>query len=838
MERLQIKIKEKVNIQVYKYLMVVVSAIFLGIFIEWLSLADFSVLTLNSNYEKKNFALNDVIIKDYDDEITNLISNSNDPWLELPSIDTYVHRITLNYKKAPEYSYKLQIFFSNQENNYSEEDSIIQYIQGNQKHVSIVIDRQVEGIRLDIGDVENISFNLDSIKINDSNLKGFMFPYNQQSPTRILIYAVVMGVILGFVFCGFDKTMSWLYQNRFIIGFGVILFCTVFKLSGSSIASYSNWLPGYDFKPLLGVSRDIRSDEFNVLTTMTFSQAYDKNGSFQYFGDVFRGTNTDMFIVYGQPIKSILMIFRPFQIGYLFLGLERGLAFFWSARLVILFLVTFEFFMLLTKKNKLLSLGGAFLISFAPLVQWWFSVNGIVELLVFSQLALIIFDKYLVEKKVRKKFLYALIISICAVGYVLVFYPSWQIPVIYITLGCGVWILKKNWKEKLINWKDLFIVIISIIFVLMSLGYIFIKSYDTIMAVLNTSYPGERLITGGRLENISLYFKSYTNLFTPYIESNITSNQPEMAGFYDFFPLGMFFSLFVLIKNKKKDFLLMILMIINVFMILFTLFEWPSSLAQITLLSKCEPARLMLGISVINIILLFRAFTIVEENKAIHVFRGITIIMIFPIICLAIRSGGSYITFSMKLIIAGIIIIMTLLIVFIDKKKNMNIFISICIIISILSGASVNPIQQGNKDLYTNILIRSIKEINDHEPGKWVVTDSAFINNNMPTLVGASTINSTNTYPNIELWKKLNLPDDAEEIYNRYAHFNILINDNAEPMLDLIQTDLIQLTCDISTLKQMGAKYILTRKELSNEVQENGITQLFSYENYYIYVIN
>lgn len=42
---------------------------------------------------------------------------------------------------------------------------------------------------------------------------------------------------------------------------------------------------------------------------------------------------TDAFIVYGQPVRSWEVIFRPFHWGYLFLSPAKGLSFFgvWAA---------------------------------------------------------------------------------------------------------------------------------------------------------------------------------------------------------------------------------------------------------------------------------------------------------------------------------------------------------------------------------------------------------------------------------------------------------------------------------------------------------------------------
>lgn len=44
-------------------------------------------------------------------------------------------------------------------------------------------------------------------------------------------------------------------------------------------------------------------------------------------------------MVYGQPSYAVATLFRPFLWGYLLLGAERGLAFFWDARMLCMMLV-------------------------------------------------------------------------------------------------------------------------------------------------------------------------------------------------------------------------------------------------------------------------------------------------------------------------------------------------------------------------------------------------------------------------------------------------------------------------------------------------------------------
>lgn len=55
--------------------------------------------------------------------------------------------------------------------------------------------------------------------------------------------------------------------------------------------------------------------------------------------------------------------------------------------------------MLLSGGDKRLAVSGAFLVAFAPVVQWWFAINGLVEMLVFGQLSVLLLQKYMTDTR-------------------------------------------------------------------------------------------------------------------------------------------------------------------------------------------------------------------------------------------------------------------------------------------------------------------------------------------------------------------------------------------------------------------------------------------------------
>ena len=138
------------------------------------------------------------------------------------------------------------------------------------------------------------------------------------------------------------------------------------------------------------------------------------------------------------------MIFRPFQLGYLFLSQAKGLSFFWMGRLIVLFLVSFEMGMMITKEDKILSLSYTLLLTFSPILQWWFAVNYIAEIFIFGQLAVLVVYQYINTQNYKKRFILSLLFAFTACGYAFALYPAWQFPLAYVFLFLAIWLIWDN----------------------------------------------------------------------------------------------------------------------------------------------------------------------------------------------------------------------------------------------------------------------------------------------------------------------------------------------------------------------------------------------------------
>lgn len=645
--------------------------------------------------------------------------------------------------------------------------------------------------------------------------------YSLRLVLKLVLFFIITLIILlllnryKFIFRYIDK-------YRFFIGLAVVILCTIFEISGSSIANTYTYLGHhYDSESSLyaqgvlsGIPREIRTDEWAVLTPLNFSQEYN---NFSPVSDIIRGSATDVTTFYANPNISLSTLFRPFLWGYIILGSAKGLAFYWSLRAVTLFLVSYEFGKILFNNKKVLSASFSCLILFSQLIQWWYSTNGLMEMFIFGELAIVLIYHLLHTDKLWQKALICLGLVECAGGYLLAYYPAQQIPLAYIFLAIAIYIIVSD--RKLIKKTNIFLVIGTVLLFGLLSALMLYNSMDTIITTMNTAYPGKRVDTGGNTHPIYL-FSYITSIFTPYNEQLVfKDNSCEMAVFFSLFPIGIICSIYSMFKEKRASLLYVMLLLIELLFITFCVTGLPTIIAKITMLSYSFNNRVLSIIGYIDLILLFSFMskptkTTRKVNKHEGLIKLVVSVIISLISILIIRSFAPPAKTILWLVAAVILTVIIYLILrnTADHKEKLAIFL-MCIIT--VTGLCVNPIQKGNDVVVNNEISSRISSIQRDNPDTtWItVNDNVYINN-MPITVGAKTINSVNIYPNIDLWKKIDTNGQYETIYNRYANINIdITQDNTT--FELKAPDNFKVNLNYHDLDTLDIDYVLSHKELN-----------------------
>ena len=608
------------------------------------------------------------------------------------------------------------------------------------------------------------------------------------------------------------KLLNFIYNYRLPICFGLLIIAVIFQIHGSSINEMNFFHVNH--KPLIGVSRPIRYDEYCKNTMLAFSQYIN---DFAYFSDIVRAVPTDMFVVYGQPVLDIGTLFRPFLWGYLFLNPGQGLSFFWIGRLIFLLLVSFEFGMLLTNRNKELSLSYALLVTFSPVVQWWFAINGLVEQLIFGQFGVLLLYWYMTMEDYKKRVLIAFGLMVSVGTFILVFYPSWQIPFAYVFVLLAVWVFLKNMHNFKFNKKDLAIVAIFLLIFSVIMVHVLSNSLEAIKIIFNTSYPGSEVFNGGGTLNSLLYYMP--TMFFPIVQDNLLPNVCEYSVFIDLFPIPIILSAIVLFYQKTKDKLLMGLLILYALFIIFYMVEFPDFIVDLTLRSHIHTTRIPPVITFVGVLILIRSICNLKDlnHKKLIVFASV-ILSILMCYLSYFEFSNYYLSFM------PIFIIITYSILFsvsfsASSKRNQKIFLICVIALSFISGGLVNPIDHGTDVIYESDYFQQVEKIVENDSDAIWVTQGMKSNPLIPA--GAKTLNSINTYPDLERWQQFDGDNKYYDVYNRYASINIVLQNESDTSFKLGGVGWFDVNLNVNDLEKLNVTYIATNQNLNKFSNEN-----------------
>lgn len=670
-----------------------------------------------------------------------------------------------------------------------------------------------------------------------------------------------------------------LFKWRWTCGMFLLILCVACELHGSSIGIYSRWL-GTPDNVILGLNRLIRSDEWMVFTPFAFSQYYN---DFQYFSSIVRGYPTDMFIIYGQAVMDWPVIFRPMQWGYLFLSPGMGLSFFWMGRLILLFLVSFEFGLFFLERHKLLSLVYAVSITFAPLVQWWFSVNSVAEILIFGQACVLLFDMYLRSQCLKRRVLLAMLLAWCFGVYALSVYPAWQVSCGYLFLACAVWTFWRQRGKGIWHKWDSMIFLVAGGLLAVALGAVAMKSWDAISLTKASLYPGARLVAGVGLgwhffEALPGIVNYMAGLFLPlvdlpsvigneigsgwlarthFLSGALCANNSEAARIFDLAPLGLFLTCLTSFRKRALDALQAMLLAVAALFLLWMIISCPTWLAKATLLNNVT-ARLILPLGIIHLMLLLRILAL-EDQPALSLKKSLLVSAMgagCTWLCLYLATPYLCDKYPVWTLAAAAVIFCLWLL---SLRRCLMPFAFILIVTVLYSGLMVNPLARGTASVYESGLVQKIESIAKADKGLWLVTDNADMLKDLPIMAGAPTINSVNTYPVLKRWTELDPLGENFDVYNRYAHIHVDLTQGETrfSMADMSSLHRSLDQCGLSSLKvlfgvdsfnvemnpedlsRLSVRFILSGSDLSNLNNETTRLELVHSEGgYYIYKVS
>lgn len=630
------------------------------------------------------------------------------------------------------------------------------------------------------------------------------------------------------------KMYEFFWKHRWLIGILLLIFLTINRLNGDSLTFYTDVIQpdkmnelGY---PIFGKYRSIRSDEFLVGTPQLLSSLFGKS-AFGKYSYLMRGAKT---IAVGSGIYlgfSTLAV-APWKLAFAVLPAEMAYSFCWYFTPIFAFLFSMELYYIITK-NKSVSFVGSCLTILSSYYLWWgfstyfLSCPGVIVSLYY----------FIKSDSKLKKVLLALVTALCFSCFVCNLYPAWQVPIGFIYLVIGIWLIYSNWNEikdfSKFEWGTL---IVAIVFAFALIGsYLYdIREY---MAVINeTVYPGKRVENGGYfLYKLFLYSQC---MYYPYKDF---FNPSEFGVFYTLFPLPLLLAIYISICTKFKDILLDGLLLIQIPMLFYITIGLPPLLAKLLLFTYSTPTRMADIVGYIQVIILVIVFAKYSKYLSFNKIFAAAISIVVSIMAISASKNNfdGYLSLKLMIISFGFIFLSCYFLLRSKKKILHRTLCLLLVLVSFLTSVMIRPIMVGLSAIYHKPLAKEVMEITKDDPnGKWLAVGGIWA----PSYIlacGAPTLNSVNTYPNLDLWHKLDPNNEYEEVYNRYAHVNVVFSCE-DTRFDLLSPDSMQLTLSYKDLKKTKAKYIYINGDFELDYQNGYVnfTKIYDESNAKIFRID
>ena len=631
---------------------------------------------------------------------------------------------------------------------------------------------------------------------------------------------------------------------RWLIAIIVFIVCISLKLHFSSMGEFNRLLPTVldeskaSMYNIHGKSRAIRSDEWMVHTCRYFSQKYNNYAKYSTRNSI---SPTNMLIDYYAPVKDITLIGKPFNLGYIFFGNERGLSWYFCMLQILLFMTAFEMFLILTKRKILTSTIGMLMVGFSPCMQWWL-IPHITILFVYAMAIFSLGYYFFVAKKMWLKLLSSCLLVSAIVGFCISIFPSCQVVCGLVVFFLLIAVLARDRENIFIFKSKWFIFRFLFVFVVVSgiiLEFIVTSKLDFDI-LLGTDYPGSRLCIGG-LDRIEDMFTNLTSLFLAYKDSNYLNNC-EVSSFIHFAPL--FLVLYSKISKRLAQYesrslkvgkMLVVIILVE---LIYMCAGFSETLSRLTLFKYVNRMNICYGWTAT--IFTVWCINIIWLHKNIFKFwEYILYPLLYGFIYFTIIDNETRKYCSLRWLVLEILFfVVILMFVFMQYKKTAS-----CLIAGVMffAGAEINPICSGISPIINHPISEFVNEraILNSDDIWLALGDSSSIMGTFIMANGARALSTTNFYPDVDMWKLLNMDEKYYKMYNRYAHCNFYLTDKSQN-IELVNGDSIKININPITLKRLNVKYIITPVDYLNSFNMKyfDIKPIFKQDNFVIYELN
>jgi hypothetical protein len=607
-------------------------------------------------------------------------------------------------------------------------------------------------------------------------------------------------------------------KYRYIIALFVFALLVVFKINGSNLGSWER-IFGQTGKSsvVAGTAKDIRSDEWEVYFPICIAQQNSKT-PFSVTNPDISQYGKNVLIVMDAPVADIYDGSQPLLWGFFFLKADYAISWYWDMKLILMILLSFELCMILTKRDKMISLIGAVWIAFSPAVQWWFAQHVGTNVLYIEAIVVTFYYFLKYHDRTALQILFAFLFSLSCLGFLIPLYPPVQIPFGILAVILMALIYTDFRKTIAIRKKDLIIAGAAAVFILCMLVHLYLLVRNVIPLMSNTVYPGKRVSTGGGTPSFDFYV-FLTNIWLPYENVAIPNENPcELSSFFNFLPavLAALPVLFIWQKNRDRSLKYGIaLAVFSGFFALYMAFSFVSPIvAKFTLLSYVPGSRAMLAYGFSAMLLSIWVLSALVRSGGVRRLYAVAVAAAVSVTyLLAVELTGMKANIQLRQYLVLIVVFGILNYLLLRGRKRIFCLLMICVVLA--AGIPVNPINIGAGALVKSTLSQEVQAIAKSDPDAvWIADDCGDAIDDMIYANGAKSAGGISNYPSYAQWAAIDPQRKYAFVYNRSAHVSFQIS-QSKTAFNLLWLAGFQVSINENDLSKLKVKYIISPRNLT-----------------------
>jgi hypothetical protein len=614
------------------------------------------------------------------------------------------------------------------------------------------------------------------------------------------------------------RVVTW-FPLLIILGGTVLIALTI---SGtSSGAHWTVFGTGIDPRVILGGPRPIRSDEWLVQQSWIASQAAQ---GFPVINHTFPG-GMNSTIIFELPNWDWSSFFRPHMWGFLFFGLDVGVAWQWWVPAMGLVSGTYLLVVTLLPRRAITAAVIACAVFFTPIFQWWYGPNALWPA-AWSLLAMAGTIWVLRDSRLWVRVVWSAVLGWLAVTMAIGLYVPFIVPsvLVFVFFFLGSVLNERPWKRGTL--KPLLRQLSPLIIAGVAAGAVLVVWVLTRLPAFTsegkTVYPGARSDLTGRLlaEDPSLtgiggapFGQSFLTAGTP---TPLGPNPSEAA---TAILLALFLApalLWLTVRARRRTGRLDWLLVASLGGLLvglaYLLLPGWDAVAHLLLLDKVPVSRFRMGFAVM--LPLFFALVVREIDRsplgrrwplaAISALlaTGLTLFVLAQLLIL----DEQVLIYVRLWPIAAVAIVAACVLIF--YRRSVPVAAALLLVASLVIGAVVNPLYTGVFQLNQTKIGKEVISVNRAERGTWVGVGDW---ESMAVLMssGVEAYSGVQPYPSLKMWKAIDPTGKYEFEWNRLAHVRWTFG-TGEPVSTNPERDIVLSTFDAcSVFAQKHVDYVL-----------------------------